>query len=132
MPGIQQLLAKERAKVDSDEEDTKKPASDLISGPVSQQSNLVNRLLVQWANGHLSATQVQKVAHAAVSDGLNHQEVALIAALGTWGANPANIHQQRLQLLKPDVGIPEALSVSAPVLDMKPGGESFMTLTSSR
>ena len=48
-------------------------------------SNLASALLTRWPSGQCSARDVQAIAHAALRDGLQHDEVAKLASLGDWG-----------------------------------------------
>ena len=91
-------------------------------GPVPQlpegQSALVTRLLLQWSAGAMSATELQKHAHAAVVDGLMHPEVYKCASLGSWGQYPANINRDLKAMVSTDLPDPDIVRV--PCLDTKP------------
>lgn len=58
-----------------------------------QPSALADHLISQWGWGHMSATSIQKIAAAAVSDGLQHPEVQRLAALGSHGRYPNHAHR---------------------------------------
>ena len=82
------------------------------------QSNLVTRLLLQWASGHLSATEVQKICHAACLDGLTHPEVVAIAAIGSWGSQPGNCNRDLKRAYSCD-DLPKPVIVRVPCMDTK-------------
>ena len=89
--------------------------------PVKTGSVLFTLLLQQWACGHMSAPKVQETAYAAYQDmvsmlaGLNlssgHVDSSLIslAQLGSWGAHPNHIHEQRLAFLGEPVSVKATL-----------------------
>ena len=80
-------------------------------------SNLFAELLRLWGTGHLSATAVQKVAHAATLDGISNDNVMKLAKLGSWGQHSSNVHRDLLTFLEMD--LPKPVSVSAPAYDSK-------------
>ena len=67
--------------------------------PDTQFSNLGTHLLKSWAWGVMPAAEVQRIALSAYRDGLRHPEVAKLAALGSWGNYPGNVHQQLTTML---------------------------------
>ena len=98
MPGIRQRLSMW-------ENDANEPA-----GPANvrvEQSALVTRLLLQYTSGQISAVSVQKLAHAAVVDGITHQEVWSVAAIGNWGEYPGNCNRDLRKLIGCDDSLPE-------------------------
>jgi hypothetical protein len=60
-------------------------------------SSLASLLLKEWVWGHMPATQVQRLASAAVSDGADHRELRLLASIGTDGSNPGNCHRDLVE-----------------------------------
>ena len=66
----------------------------------------------------MSATEVQKHAHAAVVDGLMHPEVHKLATLGSWGQYPNNINRDLKAMISTDLPDPDIIRV--PCLDTKP------------
>ena len=62
--------------------------------PCGIYSNLSTKLLSAWAWGSMPATDVQRTAHAAARDGLNHREIQYLAELGSYGENAGNVQQQ--------------------------------------
>ena len=82
MPGYQQKL---KRCLETDQ--------DTSEGNTSSElpSCLANHLLVLWGRGDISATALQKLAHAAVLDGCSHKELLQFAGLGAFGQHPANI-----------------------------------------
>ena len=83
-----------------------------------KDSALVTRLLLLWSEGTLSATEVQKVAHACVVDGLGHPEIYRLASLGSWGQYPANVNRDLKSWIVSE--LPDPLVVRVPCLDTKP------------
>ena len=82
------------------------------------QSNLATRLLLQWGAGQISSQDVQKTAHAAVSDGLVHPEVVQLAAVGCWGEQRGNINRDLKRLFPCDY-LPAPLLVRVPYVPEK-------------
>ena len=66
----------------------------------------------------MSATEVQKIAHSAVVDGISHEEVYRLAALGSWGQYPANVNRDLKAMVTSE--LPEPIVVRVPCLDTKP------------
>ena len=64
-------------------------------------SALARLLLERWAWGDLSGPSIQSIAQAAVIDGAVHEELNIIAKLGSSGAFPANIQRDLLRALQP-------------------------------
>ncbi len=87
-------------------------------GPHSKFSNLATHLLKAWTWGLETATEVQRVAHAAFKDGLKHPEIQKLAQLGQWGNYPGNIHDQLRRMLGKSK-LPEPLDFDVPCLDPK-------------
>ena len=56
-------------------------------------SKLADLLIERWAWGELSATAIQAIAHAAVSDGATHPQLTALAQVGCQGRFPANCHR---------------------------------------
>ena len=83
-----------------------------------KDSALATRLLLLWSDGSMSATEVQKIAHSAVVDGILHEEVYRLAALGSWGQYPANVNRDLKAMVISD--LPEPIVVRVPCLDTKP------------
>ena len=54
-------------------------------------SHLATVLITLWCWHCLSASAVQRVAHAAYKDGLTHEEIRRLAKLGNWGATDKNL-----------------------------------------
>ena len=77
--------------------------------------------------GKLSATAVQEIAHAAVNDGVDAEELHELASLGTWGEHPGNTHRDLRRLLTKKInqgrlgGLQESPSfrIKVPALDSK-------------
>ena len=60
---------------------------------------LATFLVAQWAWGHMSAPMLQKIAHHAAQDGLDHPEVAALAKLGGSGVHPQNCNRDLMKCL---------------------------------
>ncbi|CAK0882812.1 unnamed protein product, partial [Prorocentrum cordatum] len=61
---------------------------------------------------------VQRTAHAAHLDGLVHPEIQLLAALGTWGEYPGNVHHELMTKFG-DSPLPEPYQFEIPAWDSK-------------
>ena len=61
-------------------------------------SKLVSLLVEQWAWGEMSAPLVQRLAQAAVDDGLEHPDVQKLGLIGSQGKFPGNTHRDLLLL----------------------------------
>ena len=59
----------------------------------SCQSCLANHLLLLWGRGEISASALQKLAHAAILDGCQHDELYCLAGLGCYGRHEGNINR---------------------------------------
>lgn len=62
-----------------------------------EQSALAICLLGLWAKGFLSATSVQKIAHASMMDGNLHPKVAWLGSLGSFGLHPGNCNRDLMK-----------------------------------
>lgn len=58
------------------------------------------------------------MALAAVTDGLMHEEVVRMAALGSWGEYPGNCNRDLKKLI--NCSLPEPFMLRVPCLDTKP------------
>jgi len=74
----------------------------------SAQSALAHLLITKWSVGEVSAPSVQSIAKAAVTDGANHPELRSLAALGSEGLYPGNIHNELSKKIR-KVPIAEAM-----------------------
>ena len=110
MPGIRQRLAAANALTTS-------LADDAPVG-IEFQSNLGTRLLLQWSKGSISASEVQRLAHAAVLDGLLHHEIASLASIGNWGQMPGNCNRDLQRKYHIDY-LPAPLVVRVPCIAPK-------------
>ena len=80
-----------------------------------------------WGLGKLSPTAMQEIAHAAVNDGVDAEELHELASLGTWGEHPGNTHRDLRRLLTKKInqgrlgGLQESPSfrIKVPALDSK-------------
>ena len=110
MPGIRQRLAAASALTTS-------LADDAPVG-IEYQSNLGTRLLLQWGRGTVSASEVQRLARAAVLDGLLHHEIASLASIGNWGQMPGNCNRDLQRKYHIDY-LPAPLVVRVPCIAPK-------------
>ena len=83
------------------------------------KSGLVSKLLSLWAHGQLSATLCQQIAHLAVLDGAQSEELSHMASMGNWGNNSGNCHRDFLTNFNKDNGLTKAFEVQVPVRDPK-------------
>ncbi len=91
----------------------------------SSESVLVTKLLALWSSGHMSATAVQELAHAALLDGLQHEEIAQLASLGATGAWMGNVGRDLMRRVSKDVPLPEPTMLSVPCMDPVSGEYSL-------
>ena len=85
-------------------------------------SVLVTKLLKLWTHGELSATAAQDIAHAALLDGLQNEEVATIANFGMMGLRPGNIARDMTTWYSTGIDVCQAVHVPVPCVD-PPTGE---------
>jgi len=83
------------------------------------ESCLALTLLRLWSEGSLSAMALQRLAHAAHTDGLAHPQLAELSCLGAWGRQPSHCHRDLTAKLLKEVNIAEAVRVQVPCLDSK-------------
>ena len=82
-------------------------AQEQATGAESSQSNghprshLAELMMSMWSWGLMSCPLMQKLALAAVNDGLGHPEVQLLANLGTQGKYPNHMHEELMRKLNP-------------------------------
>ena len=81
MPGVHQNVAIEEGK--------KRKCDD--SQGLQEGHNLSKKLLHLWSLGKLSATGLQELAQASVSDGLQPQAIMELSGLGSFGALPKQL-----------------------------------------
>ena len=83
------------------------------------RSNLVSKLLSLWSCGQISATAAQQLDHCANLDGANHFELGALAATGTWGNQPGNVHRDLCTAFCNDISLPEPFMCATEALDPK-------------
>ena len=71
----------------------KRKACTLTKGQSKRKSGLCEKLLSLWAHGQLSAKMCQELAHLAVLDGAQGQELAHMASCGNWSQVGGNCHR---------------------------------------
>lgn len=84
-----------------------------------KRSSLVNKLLSLWSHGILSARMCQELAHLAVLDGAQSEELCIMAGAGNWGQAPGNTHRDFLTNFCRNNGLTKAFEVEVPVRDPK-------------
>ena len=62
---------------------------DIDKNPISLEkdekpSALANKLLALWAQGMLSAALIREIAHLALQDGAQHNDLVALARTGNW------------------------------------------------
>ena len=67
----------------------------------NQPSALAQLLIIQWAWGFLSTPLIQKIAAAAVADGVDLEELKQIAKLGKHGTYPNHMYSELINKLRP-------------------------------
>ena len=90
------------------------------------QSALASKLLSLWAHGSLSAKAIQEIAHLALLDGANHPELAQLAAAGSFGENPGNIHRELVRSFCKDLHIAEPFVLEVSCIDPKSSAEDVV------
>ena len=73
------------------------------------KSSSANFMLEKWCFGHMSTPLIQAIAACAVQDGCGHADLLVLAALGSHGKYPNNMHIELVNKLKP-TALPESLS----------------------
>ena len=89
------------------------------AGSVVENSCLATLLLNMWARGTLSATAMQKIAHAAMLDGAEHVELGNLARCGNFGQVPGNVARDVHATFLPNVCLAPSCNLLVPVLDPK-------------
>ena len=84
-------------------------------------SALAGLLIHMWTWGDMSTPLMQKLAAAAVADGLAHDELQKLAALGSHGKYSNNMHSELMTKLQPS---PIADAVSSMSVYFKKDGQN--------
>ena len=71
------------------------------ASPSEVPSELARLLVHEWSWGNISTPFVQKIAAAAVKDGMQHRDIQILGQLGTCGRYPNHMHQELMAKLKP-------------------------------
>eukprot|EP00969_Alexandrium_andersonii_P327522 14473374-Alexandrium_andersonii.AAC.1 len=82
-----------------------------------------------WTHNDISATTLQKLAHAALLDGNCHQEIAALAALGAFGSTPSHINRDLRRRHMKGIRLHPASVCTVPCID--PKGKSGITYESA-
>ena len=86
----------------------------LAADPISfSELALVLSEHIGW--GFISPNLAQKVAHAAVSDGLRQGELQRFAKAGNFGRRPGNVYRDIFRFLAPGVKAPQPENVYIPI-----------------
>ena len=83
------------------------------------KGGLSELLLSLWSHGQLSAKLVQEVAHKAILDGAQGQDLQRIAATGSFGAQGGNVHRDMCAQFLKDCRISKGISVETECQDPK-------------
>jgi hypothetical protein len=62
-------------------------------------------MVLLWTKGRLSATSTQQLAAAAIADGCDRQELAVLASFGSWGNSPGNCSRDLKHHLGKEINI---------------------------
>ncbi len=89
-----------------------------------KDSPLGEALVLRWADGNLSATDVQHLAACAVASGATDPEVSYLASIGSAGtATGGNMSRQLYLTYCRDIGLCEPTIIEVPLKDVKTGQE---------
>ena len=80
---------------------------------------VVQELLLLWSLGEMSAAAVQRLAHSLVLDGLRHEKIVELAALGAFGQQPGNVSRDLLTRYAGDIKVCNSTKLQVPCLDPK-------------
>ena len=87
-----------------------------------KDSPLAEALVLRWADGNLSALDVQDIAACAVASGATDGQVHYLASLGSAGSSMGgNASKQLYQRYCKDIGICEPTVIRAPHKNVKTG-----------
>ena len=95
----------------------------LAKGDV-QPSALADKLLNLWAHGSLSASAVQDLAHGAILDGAEHEELIALGKSGNWGTHKGSCHRDIMAYFCPKLTLCDSWDIQVPCLDPKTGKET--------
>jgi len=93
-----------------------------------QQSCLATLLLNMWAKGNISATAIQQIAHCAILDGAQHEELGNLAKCGNFGQQPGNIARDLHATFMGEICLAPSCCTQVPVLDPKTSKEDHEDL----
>ena len=82
---------------------------------VSSGNPLATALLVRWAEGQLSAVDVQELAQLAVMSGASDAEVQWLASIGAHGKNTSHCSRALYSKYCKDLDLPERYLVTVPL-----------------
>ena len=99
----------------------------LPKGPDENPSNLATKLLKFWAHGQLPATAVQDLAHGAILDGAESDELGALGKAGHWGANKGSCHRDIMAHFCPQLDLCASWDIIVPCLDPKTSKETEET-----
>ena len=89
-----------------------------------QPSALADKLLNLWAHGSLSASAVQDLAHAAILDGAEHEELIALGKSGNWGTHKGSCHRDIMTYFCPQLTLCDSWDIQVPCLNPKTGKET--------
>ena len=92
------------------------------SSSFAKASKLASKLLCLWAHGTLSATLIQELAHLALLDGAEGDELAALAKAGNYGEIKGNVHRDVVSTFCKGIHI-EPLQITTSCIDPKTSQE---------
>ena len=91
---------------------------------------LATGLVIRWAEGQLSAVDVQELAHLAVLSGASDPEVAWLAKIGAHGRNSSHCSRALYAKYCKNMDLPERYTVNVPLRE-KGGKEASLEVSIS-
>ena len=86
---------------------------------LEKASALGNKLLSLWAHGVLSAVMVRELAHLAMQDGAQGDDLLCMAKTGDWGGCPGNCHRYMMARFCHHVTLPQPVNIQVGCIDPK-------------
>ena len=85
-----------------------------------KDSALGTALLIKWAHGQLTATDVQELSYLAVKDGVQHPEILWLSGMGSTGSSSGgNCSRALYRKYLKGMSLPEPFFVKVKLLDSK-------------
>ena len=90
---------------------------EVAAAPRTGHSPLATGLLIRWAEGQLSAVDVQEIADLSVQSGCDDPEVKWLASIGAHGHNTSHCSRALYRKYYKDVDLPTAYKITVPLRD---------------